>query len=153
MSFLDNGGTGARFDAFATGGACRWTRLLHAGVIFDDAIVRIRTFVIETRIEAATDWTTVDVLLQAVRTMNVALSDDRARPRFANADALLVGFKSIGVTFATTVDEWITISMQRVEIPQDVGLGTRSVIDGCLTLVFVKLTRRFGSVTRRLTII
>ena len=153
MSFLDNGGADAGFDTFATGGARRWTRLLHAGVIFDDAIVRIRTFVIETRIEAATDWTTVDVLLQAVRTMNVALSDNRARPRFANADALFVGFKSIGVTFATTVNEWITISMQRVKIPQDVGLGTRSVIDGRLTLVFVKLTRRFGSVTRRLTII
>ena len=40
----------AKLDAFATGGASGWTRFLHAGVIFDDAVVRIRAFVVEARI-------------------------------------------------------------------------------------------------------
>ena len=117
MGFLDDGRTNARFDAFPASSACRRTGLLHAGVVLDDAIVRIRTFVIETRIQASADRTAIHVLFQAVGTMNVALRDDRAWSWFADADAFLVSIEAIGISFASSVDEWIAITMQRVEIP------------------------------------
>ena len=50
MRFLDNGRASAGFDPFATSCASRRARLFHAGVILDDAIVRIGAFVVEARI-------------------------------------------------------------------------------------------------------
>ena len=50
VGFLDDGRALAEFDAFAARGSSGRTRLLHAGVIFDDAIVRIWAFVVEARI-------------------------------------------------------------------------------------------------------
>ena len=152
VRFLDDRRTDARFDSLSTGGACRRTRLLHAGVIFDDAILRIRAFVVEARVEAAANGTSVDVLLQAVRTMDVALGDDGTRTRFADADALFVRFEPVGVALASAVDEGITVSMKRIEIPENVGLRTGAVVDGRLAFVFVKLLRRFVGVAGSLTV-
>ena len=83
--------------------------------------------------------------------MDVTLVDDGTRARLTDANAFLVTLEPIGITLATSVDEWITIFMQSVEVPEDIGFGARSVIHGRLAFVLVELLRRLFRVTRRLT--
>ena len=117
MGFLDDGRAGAGFDAFTAGGASRWAGFFHAGVVFDDAVVRVRAFVVQTRIQASANGATIHILFQAVRAMNVALIDDGAWSRFTDADTFFMGFKTISISLTSSIDERITIAMQRVEIP------------------------------------